>query len=890
MTRGLGTPAMLRRQLAASRGTAVLLAAAVLLVTTVLVAAPRATTALVDADLAERLGTLSPDVRDPARSVTWVPPGDPATPGSATIDAELQALDARRDAAGADLRPALGDPELVLTRPRTPVDKGTRAPDVTAMTLSFRLDPRVADRVQVVEGRLPGPLPAEVVLRGLERPGALAAVEPLEVALSAQTAERMRWEVGEVRRLGDVVLPLGVLLTGTFEGEETDPVWSHLTSTLVPFVDEDGNVGTTVHGIAYADQAALPLLAVPAGMTYDAWFPVDPVAVSTADRARVLPQLRAFLTDGSLTSGLTTALEDGAERQDLASLFLRVMATGPAGAALGVLWLAGTLAVERRRPALEIARARGAGTTQIAVGVGVQIAAVTLPAAVVGGAVAVRLTPGAVRVDDVLVPVLAGLAPAVLAAGLAAAAAPALRRGPARPRWAGPAEAAVLVLAALAVLAVRQRGLAGSGSDVLVVAAPALLALAGALLTVRLLPVPLRHLARVARRRPGLTAHLGAARAARTPAGGLAALVALVLGVTVMTFSGAVSSTVRAGVERTGAVGAGADLRLDGPDLEPADVDAVRALDGVAEVAAVGQVPDVLLRLDRSAERVRVVTVDVADLAAVQAGMPLGPSPTDDLSAVAGALPALVAAVDRVNLARDARLDLGSEDDDLPLELVGEAAGVPGVVAGAGWVLVDRGALDSAVGADSRVDRLLVRLAPGADATTVAGAAEQVTGAELVATTPDEVSAEVRAGALLRGAQAALLAATALTALLCVAVVALALAVAGPERRQLLGVLDALGAPHRVRGRLLSWEVAPLGIAAGVTGTAVGLVLTALVLGAADLRLLVGGSVRPTMSWDVVTAAAVLATLAAAVAGTTAIAQVVARRRPAAVLREGEAR
>ncbi|MFE1318310.1 hypothetical protein [Kitasatospora phosalacinea] len=244
-----------------------------------------------------------------------------------------------------------------------------------------------------------------------------------------------------------------------------------------------------------------------------------PVDVSGA-RADQLPQWRAAV--GSLTGGpQRTELQVAAERPDVQvrselSALLGTAAErraavaplsvlGPAGAAgvaLTVLLLAAALAGERRAGELRLLRARGAsrgGVLRRLLGEG---AATVLPAAVLGTALALVLLPsprwggavlaaGAATAVALLVfPVRAALFPGT-AAGTTSGAGATAGAGTAAGRRRVVAELSALVLAVAAVVAVRQRGVApaGAGVDLLLVAAPLLIALAGAVLLARVLPL-----------------------------------------------------------------------------------------------------------------------------------------------------------------------------------------------------------------------------------------------------------------------------------------------------------------------------------------------------------------------------------------------------------------
>ncbi|KGM14725.1 hypothetical protein N867_16700, partial [Actinotalea fermentans ATCC 43279 = JCM 9966 = DSM 3133] len=368
---------LVRRQLAAEPATGALVAATVLVVSLVLSLWPRAVDALLGDDLHEQVTSLTPAQRDvTGRIAAWFTyepgpgaPGD-ADPslegdeldGSAHLAGWLEQLEGNRAAAGDQLWHVLGPPEAVATRPSDPIDKGPRAAGVVAETLAIRTDLRIGDRVRVVEGRAP----AAYDTGGLYDAGSPLDVvrdRPLELMASVDTADRMRWAVGETRLMTGVV-PFRVTLVGTFEAVDPDAgYWSHLESTLFPFIDEDGNVGTTVNGTAYADPSALPALVLADGVAVDFWYPTLTAQTATADHADLLRELRAFLAEAGMTSELTARLEDVTARHATFTGLLQVLAVGPIGVALAVLWLAAVLATERRRGALALAGVRGASRT-----------------------------------------------------------------------------------------------------------------------------------------------------------------------------------------------------------------------------------------------------------------------------------------------------------------------------------------------------------------------------------------------------------------------------------------------------------------------------------------------------------------------------------------------
>ncbi|GAB2705469.1 FtsX-like permease family protein [Kitasatospora kifunensis] len=217
-------------------------------------------------------------------------------------------------------------------------------------------------------------------------------------------------------------------------------------------------------------------------------------------------------------------------------------AIGPIGAgavAAVVLLLAAGLAVDRRRAELVLLRARGASLTAIGWRLFAETAVLTVPATVLGTALALTVLPTPRWTAAVLTGLLTGLVallPFPLRAVLtlrgarrrkgsgAAGATRKARTGRFARRLGSPsrlvAELATLALATAAVLAVRRRGVAppGTSLDLLLTAAPLLLAVAGAVVLARLFPLLLAPGVRWAARQPGAIGFLGLARATRNGA------------------------------------------------------------------------------------------------------------------------------------------------------------------------------------------------------------------------------------------------------------------------------------------------------------------------------------------------------------------------------------
>ncbi|MFE3824135.1 ABC transporter permease [Streptomyces sp. NPDC059092] len=180
------------------------------------------------------------------------------------------------------------------------------------------------------------------------------------------------------------------------------------------------------------------------------------------------------------------------------------------------------------------------------------------------------------------------------------------------------AELTLLVLAVASVAALRRRGTsASSGSfdssgsssgssgssdgagDLLVSAAPVLVALIAALVLVRLYPLPLRYAARPAARLRGIVGFLALARAGRSSATATAApLLALLIALTTAAFGGSVLAGITDARDRAALLAVGADARISAQgDAVPLPAGAERSLrrvDGVRDVTPV--------RIDTAAE------------------------------------------------------------------------------------------------------------------------------------------------------------------------------------------------------------------------------------------------------------------------------------------------
>src|SRR5581483_8516858 len=305
--------------------------------------------------------------------------------------------------------------------------------------------------------------------------------------------------------------------------------------------------------------------------------------------------------DRQVTAGLSPVLERDRKQRSQAETLLGVAAIGLFACAVAFLGLLAALSHERRRTETGLSRTRGASPHQL-------LAARAAAALAVDG----RGSPLSASLVLAIVVATALLRVAAIS-GVARRPLGAPERedvvalGPSPRRLA--VEALIVVAAGLGVYLLRRRGLGGGGRgfDPYLAAVPVLLGLACGVVALRLYPLPLAAIARLARRGRGLPLHLGLSRAARRPDATSLPLLVLVLALAIATFAAAMSSTLRSGQERSSWRAIGADLRVDAPDgaLPSQLVTRLARLGDVApahvDEAGTGQQGGVLLALDPAA-------------------------------------------------------------------------------------------------------------------------------------------------------------------------------------------------------------------------------------------------------------------------------------------------
>jgi len=431
------------------------------------------------------------------------------------------------------------------------------------------------------------------------------------------------------------------------------------------------------------------------------------------------------------------------------------------------------------------------------------------------------------------------------------------------------------------------RGLdsADGGVDPLLAATPLLVAFAVTMLVMRLYPAPVAAISRRLRRGRGTVAYLGTARATRDPAGGLVPMLALVVGLSIAAFSVVMWSTTDEGLEETAWHDIGADAQMIGSaptDEQMAAADDVAGVETLIPVSAAGPT---LFQDGPENTRFALTVTDVSDVAALQQRRGDSAVPTGITGLTPdGAVP-IASSSDGPEVGTVGELVMGSQRiDAVVTEHVDSVAGLnPNSTS---WFLADRDTVIEAGVSDPAFRTVLVGAAP--EAQPDYDAVLSALGGTGTITTPEDAAASLR-GPVNGGTAIAIVAAIAITGLLCAASVVLTLVVSAPSRGRLLAQLRTLGLSGRQGEGLVAWETAPVAIASLGAGLLLGVTLPGLILGGIDLTTLTGGQAQPTIVVPVGLLLTLLAAFVAVVAMAVGGSMLAVRRfRPASVLRVGD--
>lgn len=913
--RRLSTGRLLWRHATAGVGASVTVTIVVFVLAVIAVGVPRAIQLLVTDSVQHEVTSLPVTTRDLVAQAYGGPMiGASANPENSPFQPDVDAVWGSLEDGIADVRNAMpkvversvGDAQYAVTLvPNRAITDRAGAPD-TEISLGF--DPRLLEHVSITSGEMPDAMTADV-----------PNDEPTEILLSAIIADRMEWEPGEVRELRTPNGNQPLRLTGTFTAnDESDPYWEHIKASLRPSIEIIGLAPPVVIGVGFAHPTSWEhVIPLSPGAQMQVWFPVNADALTATNAAAFTQGVRQFtrnahrvaeptVEDGwfgryttlpvhelPFSTRVTNALDEAIAAASATSAVLAMLASGPIGVAAAVLLLGARLVVGRRNAGLQLAAARGASPAQLRATLVAEGLGIGVPASVLGAVVGSIAVPGPPQPSTLVLATLVALLPSVLLAATPVASGTRRVRADLGPRamgrWRWILETLVVAAAAMSVFLLLRRGLTTTGASVtvdpLLAAAPLLLALATCVVVMRVYPLPLAAVTRWAARRPGLVVFLGAARGVRDPAAGLAPILAMVVGVSVAVFSGAMLSTVNTGVEQSARASVGADLLVSAQAITAEQVDAIEAIDGVAATAQVYAEVRVTLTHDGARDYLTTMVVDADRLAAVQEGKPGSIEGLDLLQGEGDGVPVIVseAVAELLNGADDAEID-GSA-----IEVVGTAP-TDGPMSGRrAWVIADRANAEELVGTIYSPSRVFVELDDNASATRVRDDIRSLVQASATVAIPEQVVAELRSNPVVTGLQSALIAALVLVSFLCTIAVIMTLARGAGARDRLLSMLRTLGLGRRSGTAIVGWELAPMTSVALIAGTALGIALPSIVLAGVDLTLFTGGSQQPSIVIDPLLTALLTGGFVLLVLVATTVAVVTARRTdPATALRMTE--
>jgi putative ABC transport system permease protein len=326
------------------------------------------------------------------------------------------------------------------------------------------------------------------------------------------------------------------------------------------------------------------------------------------------------LNDTAVSSGLAQGLSGFTDQWHTVERSDSLLLVGLFVAGALLLFICSELAAEAYRPELVVIRVRGGSLRQLSGRMLARTVLVTLPALVIGAAVAIALLPAS---DSKASWLLGGLTAAVALGSLPVIAIIAHRQrrladttrqdeaATGRPRWRRLiAELLVVIVAAAAVADLRLRGSPTSTTSAYLSASAVLVAAAVGLIVNRVFPAPLRALARLAAAAKGPVGAVGLARAARARAGSAGPAFALMLTLTLVGFSAMVLTAVSVGQVAASWAQVGADANISVPGLTGARLTGVTAaqLKVISAVAGVRHVTSAYTVTNQGLQTVNVLT------------------------------------------------------------------------------------------------------------------------------------------------------------------------------------------------------------------------------------------------------------------------------------------
>lgn len=564
-------PGLLRR-VRVSAGNLALLGVLSLVAALLVTGAPRLANRYADQGLGQDIGPLPHQVRD----LTYTTRPNPHAAADPTAAADLDTIRTRLP----DPLPALIGQQWFAAQvgPESVRISGPGWPENCPPVLPLRYQTGVEPAARMVQGRWPASQGTTV-----------------EAVVSAAAADVTGLRVGSAFTMtGNGGGTVRVHVVGVYEPvDPAAPIWADLGP-----VDATCPEGLTRRAAVLTDPAGLAEAARRVEVLHHEWryriaeerlttaaLPALLTAVASSGRTPPEPGL-------SLVTGLDTALAAFAAQHRSVQALLAVVQAGVLATLFGLVLLAARLAVERRRTEFSLLRARGA----TAVGIGLRTLRETglvLPAGTLAGWLLGRLVPGRASKAEWLVLAVAAVTtlavPVLAALGQRRLQFVARRRDLVGQRPSArriTAEAVVLLLAVVGLMLLRRRGLGSGGTvDPYLVSVPVLLALGAALVTLRIVPWPLRQLGRLAARGRGAVPFIGLARAGRSGPGTVGPLAVLVVAIATGVFTGVLTGSVAQTRDRVTDQEIAADARLRASYTAPGTAERLAELPGVTAVS-----------------------------------------------------------------------------------------------------------------------------------------------------------------------------------------------------------------------------------------------------------------------------------------------------------------
>jgi putative ABC transport system permease protein len=754
----------------------------------------------------------------------------------------------------------------------------------------LRIQEGVRDHVTFVEGRPPTdatraikvPMPAA----GDDTPDEVDTTV-LEVALSVETLKRIGLSVGDTWILapdtndrlvgrGSDLVPAAVDVVGAFEPNDPDEeYWLDDTALIRPSIHRSGD-RDFVYMTAVVDPEAYDELIA---STASSHYPIHYVwryftnvdDLESEQLPAVIADLRRLdgtfssangpVIEGTLLqSGLLPLLESVQARWASVASVLAVVGLGPAAVGIAALALVGVLLMQRRRASLALGRARGASAGQLIWAVGLEGLVISLPPAIIAAGLAFLLLPTGPWRLTIAAAVAVALLTTLLLVAAGAPTAFSSPRGPGRDapvvRRPSPRrlllEALVVILAILGAYLLRERGVTGASSaseltgvDPLIALVPALVGLAAGIVAVRILPIPLLGVSRLAALRRDLVPSLALRRVTRGGSGP-AILVVLMATATIGTFAGAMLVHLDRASEAVAWEEIGAPYRVSAPvplplSFDPAALPGVEASAGESEVSALVQerfLPLQFVAIDAAAyEQV---------IAGADADVHLPPEMLEPAVPAGQPLPALVThqmTEGRKGVGVGGTFTLVVEGSPVTFRVAEVRDSWPGMAPNQAWVLASRDQVRALRGGQG----LRSSTAAYLRATTSAG--PELTAA-ILKTVPDadiesraDRISSVEDSPMTRGLVAGVGVAALVAFIYAALAVAAAVALTGAARAVETAHLRTLGLSRRESTGLVIVEHGPTIIVAFVVGVLLGIGLFALLRDGLGLASLVGAPI-----------------------------------------------